>query len=633
MHIEIDKNNNINFLNKNNLLFQEKEQIYIFGEFIGIYNQKKFLKKDEALNLLKDNIKKNNNINYLISNIIGNCSILLKKVSGDIKIYNSLESSGFFYTKTESKIYITSKELEICKFLKDKNLDEYEIISFIYRHNNKKNSFTSIFENSKRLPSGFYLEIEKNFKTKSETFLNIEEFNKDNRKPKEIDKEFKFLLEGIIKFYLENKKYQKVYSTISGGIDSTAVSIAVKNVNKNVQLLHHTKYDDLEKYIDILALKIKLPVKKIFGNFKKSEKDYWSEYENDNEFIKNYLAPLHIENTLLTKTYKNENLITLGGASLGQLYQIFPSIKPIFNMNKLARSIFYIKDGIFVRLISTKFYIKFMDNFLFNFLFKTLINKNFKIPSNQYEYLSFLAIDAVRPIMPSKNEFGKLSNTIYQDFINRDSEFYLSKILSQEDYNSIKIKKKLSATKLQNYARLISFARGIDVMKFSNNNCENHYKFRQIEPGWTGPLSIFLLNLPIGLHATLKPKDLYFRYFSNELKWDYFRNFIKKTQTHNNSILQTLFFFKNIYMRTISKNKKKNRDIYDDQLINSKEFKNRYSNFLNEKKSILLKKIRNNEIRQWLKEVFYDVNKGKNVDYLQSLQLINLEAFLREFYK
>ena len=86
-------------------------------------------------------------------------------------------------------------------------------------------------------------------------------------------------------------------------------------------------------------------------------------------------------------------------------------------------------------------------------------------------------------------------------------------------------------------------------------------------------------------------------------------------------------------MRTISKNKKKNKDIYDEQLINSKEFKNRYSNFLNEKKSILLKKIRNNEIRQWLKEVFYDVNKGKNVNYLQSLQLINLEAFLREVYK
>ena len=58
----------------------------------------------------------------------------------------------------------------------------------------------------------------------------------------------------------------------------------------------------------------------------------------------------------------------------------------------------------------------------------------------------------------------------------------------------------------------------------------------------------------------------------------------------------------------------------------------RYSKYYEINDSILLKKITNKELHSFIRNLFQNIKSGKGIDLLKAIQVINLEAFLREVF-
>ncbi len=629
MLFTIDKNNNL-FLNKKpDYSYYGETSFFVYGELLGIFYKEKFFSKKEAEKIMLENFITKRDITRIIEGILGNCIIIIQNKELNIKIFNTIDGGNIFYSIFENKFYFTKSEFEISSLLKNNKISELEIITLIQQHFNRRNSFRSIFEGSKILPTGFYLNIDRNFYYETNTYLNIEDFNNENINLKNVDHKFKEIFENSIKFHIEKFKPKKIYSHLSGGIDSATTSIAIKNLNLNSKCLHHSKLKDLQEDIHILSTKIGLPLEVIFGMYGESKEKWWNEYNQDCEFIKRYIGCNPLDNIFFTKFYRQNNILSLGGCSLGQNYQIFPSIKPFFNMNKIIRTIFYFRNGIFYRILCTKFFIRFMGNKFFNLFISFFVSKKFQIPKNQFEYLSFLAIDAVRPFI-EKNFLGSLKKFYAKKYYDFYSNLYLKEILNNEDYMKLKKNINLPINKIQNYARLISFSRGVSNQKNEFKCYEDYLKLKLLEPGWMAPVNNFLLRLPISTYSVLFPKELYLRYFKNELNWDYHNDFIKKTLKEKNFVIQIFNFLKSIHKKYIKK--EQNIKLYDNEIINSAEFKLRYSKYYEINDSILLKKITNKELHSFIRNLFQNIKSGKGIDLLKAIQVINLEAFLREVF-
>ena len=129
--------------------------------------------------------------------------------------------------------------------------------------------------------------------------------------------------------------------------------------------------------------------------------------------------------------------------------------------------------------------------------------------------------------MPDIDKDIKLiSPLFYKEYIDYFSNLYLKQFLDKDDYAKIINNEQIEPKKLQQYARLISHNRGVFNNKFVIDKEVRGCSI--IEPAFISSLSNFLLKLNIGVREIFFPKGLYFRYFKNELKLDYYKDFIPK---------------------------------------------------------------------------------------------------------
>ena len=630
MYLEIDIKMNINHSFSDFTEINDgPNKLLIIGNFLSIFKDKKFLTKEESLKILEKSLKDLNNLKKYIYNSIGECHFVLKNSLKEIFIFNSNESPGLFYGKKDMVIYISTEEIDISKKFLNNKLSDFEIADLIFRDFNKRNSFRTIIDEVLRLPSSFFLKIDNDLNLTSNYFVPIHEFCTDNRSLKDLDSDFKFFLENTILFYYKKYNNLKLYSNLSGGIDSTAVTIACKKLKLDVTAFHLTKDEWLKDNTKILAEKINVPVKNIFGEYKKSPNKWWDEYRlNSNEEMEKNLGIFPIANMHYLDFYKKNNFIMFGGSAFGQNYQIFPAVFPVFGMNSLSRFLMNLKKGYFFRFLSTRYFIYLMDYPFFSKICEKIFNVNGKLAKNQKEYLSYLAIDGVKPFLPNLyDDLSMVSSKFYEEYINHFSQLYLKNFLDEDDYKKINSNIKIDRKKIQKYARLISYSRGVFNNKFLNSKRNQNSII--IDPPFVASLSNFLLKLDIGVREIFLPKALHFRYFKNELKWDYFKDYIPKTYYYKNVLLHILkmpFRLLNrvIFIKGIFDNS------YDQDLINSDNFIKQYSKFLDENNSVLIKKIENNELKKVVKKIFKDIRDGKKVKLYQVFQIINLEIFLRK---
>ena len=633
MFLEIDTNNKINQKEKNFLeITNNNNNLYIYGEIDGFFENKNFLNKEETISILKSNLHDINKIKKNLLNILGKCFILLKTKEDIIYIFNSIESQGFFYASIDGKIYIGTKTIDVLRKFKKYELNDYELINYISLDFNKISTFTTIFENLFRLPSGYFLEIKKKNQIKSHHFYDLNNFCNDKRSLKKLDSEFKFFLEESIKFKYKKNKNLKLYSHLSCGIDSTIVTIACKKLGYDVTALHHTKHEWISNMSKVLSKKIGVKLAFIFGDYNLSINKWWDEYRsNDDTELKKDLGMLPFANIFMTDFYKKKNFISFGGAALGQNYQIHTGFKPEFGMNTLVRFVQNLKRGFFHRFLSTKAFIYLLN---FPIIIKSLeliFNMRGRLPKNQLDYLAFLSVSATTPFLPSFDlKILNLNKELFKGYIDYFTKLYMKNYLDEEDFISLfKNKKTISNSRVQKYARLICFTRGVFNNKYQDQKITNKIE----QPGFFPPFSNFLLSLNIGFREVFFPKALHFRYFKNELKWDYHKDFLPTTYTYKNVFFHTLMFPIRFFKKKINKisiNEKKN---FSEVITNSDDFKKKYSNLLNINNSKFIPHIKNKDLKKYFTKCYLDIINEREKSFYRIVQIINLEFFFRELHK
>ena len=229
MYFEINSSNEILFYNKKYKSIElDNNKLNIYGDFLCLFQNKKFLKETESLEILRSSLKDLNKLQKNILDTIGACQFVLRRSNGDIIIYNSNESPGIFYGKDNKKLYISTSEIDISRKLIKNKINNFELVDYLFRHYNKKNSFRSLIDGVMRLPTSYSLRVENDLTLSSECFSPLNNYCSDKRSLKELDSDFKFYLEETINYYYNKKGNLKLYSDLSAGIDSTVVTIACK---------------------------------------------------------------------------------------------------------------------------------------------------------------------------------------------------------------------------------------------------------------------------------------------------------------------------------------------------------------------------------------------------------------------
>ena len=633
MYFEIDHKNEIRHNFKKYVEIElAGNSLIICGNFLCLFHNKKFLTEPDSIDLIKSSLTNLNDLQKNILNSIGDCQFILKRSNGEIIIYNSNESRGLFYTKERETLYVSSKETDIARKLSKTKFNNFELVDYLFRHFNKRNSFRSVIDGIMRLPTSYFLKIERNLTLSNECFATLNEYCTDKRSFKELDSEFKYYLEETISYLYEKNKDLKLYSDLSAGIDSTVVTIACKKKNLNVIAFHHDKDKWILDIVRKLALKIGVSIKVTNGDIGKSVDNWWSEYEDRNyKDMEDDLGIYPVDNASKTDFVMKNNFVKFGGAAMGQSYQIYPCVYPVFGMTPIIRLIMNIKKGFFTRLITTEFFIKFMSLPFFSAVCQKVFSVNGKLPKNQKEYLSYLAINGVDVSLPYfDKDLHLISDSFYNEYINYFTQYYLSKFISKSDYDNLNNGVKIDPRKIQQYARLISQNRGV----FNNKSriSSLYSKSKQIEPAFVSSLNTFLSKLSIGWREIFFPKGLFFRYFKNELNFDYHKDFIPKTYYFKNIFFHTLLTPLRVFRRKVLK-----KNIFDDSinnklLLNSSQFKKSYYDFLDIEKSLIIKNIENKNLKKVIVKKINDIKKG-NVPIYLAFNFINLEIFLRKISK
>ena len=107
-----------------------------------------------------------------------------------------------------------------------------------------------------------------------------------------------------------------------------------------------------------------------------------------------------------------------------------------------------------------------------------------------------------------------------------------------------------------------------------------------------------MLKLNIGVREIFFPKGLYFRYFKNELKLDYYKDFIPKTYRFKNIYFHILFMPFRLIKRLIKPKKKSEYNVYSQGILCSNKFKENFHEFLDIEKSMIIKKLKNENVKK-----------------------------------
>lgn len=350
---------------------------------------------------------------------------------------------------------------------------------------------TLIRDVKKIIPRKIYKFNFENKKLETEDYFNINE-KKINKPP--VQEELNFTIENIVKSNLISDT--KIGTFLSGGIDSTTITLLAKKYNKNVESFT-TYYLPNEKYkkfnIDFNYAK---KVSEQFGiklntHFVKNDSDLLNDLLNITDYLDEPVSNLNFLNTYWqTKLAKEKGFkVILTGDGADELFCGYDRYQRLFLAQKL-RLFGFLSDKIkdYNNLSTDNLPLWFYTIFKNEGIHKILKDKNFYEnlpPNNFFENIKF------------DNNVDYINYFDFRYWLTNESNFKLDKcsminsVEARVPFQDIELIKNLFF--VSNKSKFSFFNRKFNLKK--NNFIPNYIK-RRAKTGWFSPEKIFLdINL------------------------------------------------------------------------------------------------------------------------------------------
>jgi len=603
----------------------------LFGKLSGIYTDKGFLSPEESWNLICDCRENSQSLENLLTQSTG-IFILARILKGkQISLYVPPEGPGFFYAKKDETIIAVQDERTFYEQVKENGIHDFEALRMITNHVGRRALFSTLFKNTFRCLGGQVLEFKKDWVPKIRFYLPWKTYGTEQRSTKELDLEFKKILEDMTAHTFDHLHKTRNYVQISGGIDSTIVLIAAKAAGLPITALHHYKEPFLLECVKKLCETIDVPLKVVGRSVLDNPSQWWEDYATTpNELYERYrggLGILAFDNIFFLKDYFDDELFSMGGHAIGQIYQVYPSVFPCFGMNKIKifiKEFFIFKPK---RFLFSLFWLSNFQNPVIRFLVKLLLPKSMKLPRNQWEFLSFLTLSLEYPMIPKKGLLPRELKHLEKEYTDYFTENSLLPVLGEEKLQALKQGTPLKDLELQQMTRLL----GLVITQTHARRTWQSAKiggYQHVDPPVLGPMVDFLMRLPIKARAVRYPKELEFNYFKNILGIDYHEDFIKSTIKDNIAIdsLKTLI---RITRRALGKS----RTLTWAQAVSqTKEYKNYLLSKIDPNNSVLLNQIQDSAIKKYLVDLYEGIKSGRVDNYIIANQICNIEVLLKGLY-
>ncbi len=585
--------------------------LHLFGDLNGIFENRRIYDVKTSLDKLIGSIENIDRFEKLMTNSIGSFNVLLKQKS-TIRIYSSPRGPGFFFAKLGDELIIIDNEKEFYKQVKDNGLHEFEILHFLLNHYAFRSPFTTIFKNTFRVIGGQTLKLMKGLRVSQKFYLPYQEYCTEKRSLRDLSGGFKIRLEELTKNTFQFYKRKINYVQISGGIDSCVVLLAAKQCNLDVVALHAKKTPRLTEAVELLCKRIKVPLKYCNAYYHTDQAKWWKPYiENAKIFYKIGLGIMGIKNMYLLPEYTKENSLSIGGHTIGVLYQGHPSVFPTFGYLPFKRVIKDTMQHKPKRMLYTDMWRDLTARGAFSILKPIFKAAGYKIPQNHYEYLLTLALTNKFPISFNYILPRELKD-LEGEYINYRSDVILKPLLEDGRYEELKKGKNSDTKSLGQITRLLRFATNAQSCSLNTMNYNLAAGFIHIDPPIQGPMIDFLHRLPITMREVFYPKGLEYDYFRDILNYDYYKGFMKDVGKLKSS---------------------QKRKFYSDRhIIGSQEFRKYFLPIIDPNKSVVIDMIENKKIKEYIYKRYDLIRKGEDTNLIHINQILNIEILLKDIY-
>ncbi len=609
-------------------------ELYIYGKVCGIWSREgKYTTPKDCEAVLVENVCNREKFVQLLRYSVGDFYLVVKK-DGMIYIYTSVGSSGLFYIQKNSSVHFYNDEREFYNKNREQSLCSTAVLDFTLKHPCKRNPMKTLLEKGEKLPGGSRLSVDDSLNTNFHYYL-ADSFEKIKMKDRERYVVFKDVLEfSVSQLYESYKKDRKVFLTISGGIDSVVIMLALKNTKKSFRALHWKKDVTLTKSVDYLCKKSNVEIY-YFGEYITEFTENVHNLEQIKSLYKDGLGVIPVNNMLVRSFLYNKHRLLFGGGAFGVVVQGNAAMIPAFGYRTLRRWFMLFFSG------------KIPDRFLHTSIFRRIVKKGYSfwlVPvmrffgsglrqkdlpdclGSYFKNIIFTKSSPVYPIGGSVPGCSGLSGKL--DCFRQKTVFDIFLL----DYLSMRCKKNindLDENSLTVFAHACSNLSGVSSYVLNNKNYAKSGNYILQDPPMEGPLRSFFIDQKIGLRDVFFPKRYLFKYFKQSLGFSYFR-FMSKTVSFypRRTMGQYVRYVKKVFGLPVKyplHNSQKNK------IFLESDFFNKYlAPVLSPENSIVLSKISDPQVLAYLNDLYEKVQNGESVDFMKINQILNLEFFLRD---
>lgn len=435
-YFKVLKKNNSKIIRDSQIQHIKKDNYFFVGDIrldnrksiIERYNLKKDIKDSE---LIIDLYRITRSFKLLLDCVDGAFSFVLIDTKND-KILAARDIFGqrpMYYSRKNSLFLLTSNAEELFKLGINKALNNKKLIKLISL--NYKNDSSTIYKNISKIKSGHFLSFSKeNFSTKK--YFKINSLIKKN-KIKDPEKNFYDVFNKSIES-LNCLNEKNIGSTLSGGLDSSSISILLSNILKNETLKTFSVHfrgipkEDFQKTDE--SYYVKDVLKLIDSDHTFIDLDYENSgpiYQN-NKKLKNFVFPSLAINGFMHKEIllacKHKEIEILYDGLFGDevvshgMFSITASLKNL-NFYRFFRELFYLKKNNVIYSIKNQL------SFHIKLLIKNIFRKEVFIIDNK-------TLESVinKDILKSNHEYlSQKTTTIFNSFLEQELSFYESGLI------------------------------------------------------------------------------------------------------------------------------------------------------------------------------------------------------------
>ena len=361
-HFKILKKNNSKIIRDSQIQYIKKNNYFFVGDIrldnrksiIERYNLKEDIKDSE---LIIDLYRIKRSFKLLLDCLDGAFSFVLLDTEND-KVLAARDIFGqrpMYFSKKNSLFFLTSIPEELFKLGINKTINNTKLIKLISL--NYKNDSSTIYKNISKIKSGHFLSFSKeNFFT--EKYFNINSIIKKN-KIKNPEKNFYDVFSKSIESSIcLNEK--NIGSTLSGGLDSSSISILLSNILKNETLKTFSVHFRGIPEKDFIKTDESHYVKDVLKLIDSDHRFINLDYENsgpiyqNNKSLKNSVFPSLAINSFMHKEIllacKDKEIEILYDGLFGDevvshgMFSITASLKNL-NFYRFFRELFYLKKN------------------------------------------------------------------------------------------------------------------------------------------------------------------------------------------------------------------------------------------------------------------------------------------------